>query len=220
MIRKRGDTVAQRVIHYLFGAIIAEQIQLKDKKRFLLGSILPDAAAACDRDKAHFKVRSDSHVYYDFDAFRNLYRDRMLWDDLYFGYYMHLVEDAFYRGFIYSGRFRMPRSPEEVKILHDDYRALNAHIVGRYGVTNLLGNGAGIEEVSVSGIASFSVRDFLNDMSRDFTAQRKGDTVFLTEEMVDEFVETYVPQAIDEAKRVQSGASVLNARDYAWPRKN
>jgi len=155
MIRKRGDTVAQRLIHYLFGEIIAGEILLKDKKRFLMGSILPDAASAGDRDRAHFKTMTDSHVYYDFEAFRNRYRERMAQDDLYLGYYMHLVEDAFYRAFIYSGRFRMPRSPEEVQILHEDYRALNAHIVDRYGVTNLLGNDADTEIRSLSEIAAF-----------------------------------------------------------------
>lgn len=37
--------MAQRTIHYLFGELFAEQIVFKDKNRFWLGSILPDAYA-------------------------------------------------------------------------------------------------------------------------------------------------------------------------------
>ena len=43
--------MAQRTIHYLFGEVIANQIELTDKERFLLGSIMPDAIEVCDRDK-------------------------------------------------------------------------------------------------------------------------------------------------------------------------
>jgi len=46
--------MAQRTIHYLFGEIFSRQVELKNKNRFLLGSILPDAYAdVSDRDKTH-----------------------------------------------------------------------------------------------------------------------------------------------------------------------
>ena len=211
--------MAQRLLHYLFGLKIAEQIQLKDETGFLLGNVLPDAAPACDRDKAHFKTKTDSHVYYDFAAFRNRYCEQMMQDDLYLGYYMHLVEDAFYRAFIYSGRFRMPGSPEEVRRLYEDYRALNARLVSRYGMVNRLGDGTDAADETIPGVATFSVRGFLMDMTQDFTMPEGGNTVFLTEMMADEFVETYLPPAIDEAKRARVGESVLDARGYAWLRK-
>ena len=69
--------MAQRTIHYLFGEMISNQVELTDKKRFLLGSILPDAIEVCDRDKSHFKVKTDTHKYFDFEAYRNQYFDLM-----------------------------------------------------------------------------------------------------------------------------------------------
>lgn len=36
--------MAQRTIHYLFGENFSKQIELKDKNRFLLGSVMPDAS--------------------------------------------------------------------------------------------------------------------------------------------------------------------------------
>ena len=65
--------MAQRTIHYLFGEIFSQHVELKDKKRFLLGSVLPDAFAdVADRDKTHFKHRMPelNKTYFDFDKFK------------------------------------------------------------------------------------------------------------------------------------------------------
>ena len=52
--------MAQRLIHYLLGEIFSEEIELKNKKRFLLGSIMPDAYMNLkDRDKTHFANRTE-----------------------------------------------------------------------------------------------------------------------------------------------------------------
>ena len=51
--------MAQRTIHYLFGELFSKQIELKDKQRFLLGNVLPDAyAKGSDRDRTHFTVKT------------------------------------------------------------------------------------------------------------------------------------------------------------------
>ena len=73
--------MAQRTIHYLFGEKIDQQINLKNKQRFLLGSILPDAIERIDRNASHFKVKTDTCKYFDFTAFRNQYIDLMLQDE-------------------------------------------------------------------------------------------------------------------------------------------
>ena len=91
--------MAQRTVHYLFGEMISKEITLSDKKRFLLGCILPDAIEPACRTASHFKVETNTRKYFDFEAFRNQFFDLILRDDLYLGYYLHLVEDAFYRAF-------------------------------------------------------------------------------------------------------------------------
>ena len=98
--------MAQRTIHYLFGEMISNQIPLSDKKRFLLGSILPDAIEPHNRDTSHFIIETQLHKYFDFEAFRRQYAAQIQQDDLYLGYYMHLVEDAFYRSFFYPNSRR------------------------------------------------------------------------------------------------------------------
>ena len=209
--------MAQRTIHYLFGERIFHQVKLTDKKRFLLGSILPDAIEPAFRNASHFKVKTETHKYFDFEAFRNQYFDLMLHDDLYLGYYLHLVEDAFYRAFFYSDRFTMPRTREEVPILHNDYHILNSYIVQKYNIHNILGNSFSLENEPLCDIAPFLIDEFLCEMAYDFTEQTEGNTVFLTESMLDEYVGAYIPLAIEEVKSIKSGYSSLIAADYAWP---
>ena len=210
--------MAQRTIHYLFGEMIANEIELADKERFLLGSIMPDAIETKDRNTSHFKVRTDTHDMFDFGAFRNRYFNLMQKDDLYLGYYMHLVEDAFYRVFVYRDGYTMPRSMEEVKLLHNDYHILNSYIVGKYGIRNILNENILSEEESIYEIADFHIDSFLTEMASDFTEQTEGRTVFLTENMLDEFVKMYLPLAIEEVKHHKNGTAFLKACDYAYVR--
>lgn len=211
--------MAQRTIHYLFGVIISDQIKVADKQRFLVGTILPDAVEPFCRNASHFTVETDTHKYYDFEAFRNQYFDLMLHDDLYLGYYLHLVEDAFYRAYFYSDRFTMPRTREEVPILHNDYHILNYYIVQKYNIRNILGNSFSLENEPLCEIAPFLIEELLCEMADDFTEQTEGNTVFLTENMLDEYVKTYIPLAIEEVKNIKSGSPTLHATDYSWPAK-
>ena len=211
--------MAQRTIHYLFGEMISKEIKLSDKKRFLLGSILPDAIEPACRNASHFKIKTASHKYFDFESFRNQYFPLMRHDDLYLGYYMHLVEDAFYRAFFYSDRFTMPRTREEVPILHNDYHILNSYIIKKYGIQNILGSSFSLESEPLCHIAPFKIDTFLGELSYDFTEQTKGATVFLTEYMLDEYVKTYIPLAIKEVNNIKNGSESLNAKDYAWMAK-
>lgn len=212
--------MAQRTVHYLFADIIAKHVTLTNLQTFLLGSILPDAIEPCDRDASHFKVRTDTHTYFDFVAFRNAYFDLMLQDDLYLGYYMHLVEDAFYRVFLYTDRITLPRTPEEVSVLHNDYHILNSYIVKKYQIQNRLANPISLENEPIGNIAPFHIDAFLKELAHDFNEQTTGNTKYLTESMLDEFIETYLPLAIEEVKSIKNGFSTLSTSDFSWLRKN
>lgn len=210
--------MAQRTIHYLFGEIFSGQIEFRDKKRFLLGSVMPDAYVDVkDRNITHFKVKTESRIYFDFNSFREQFSECIFKDDLYLGYYMHLVEDSFYRQFIYSGRFSMPVCREDVAELHNDYHILNSHIVKKYGLTNLLTEPVCIDNEQIVRVAEFRINDFLADMSDDFTEQTSGQTRFINEAMVDEFIEEYASEGLRELQAISEGRFLLQAEDYAYP---
>ena len=208
--------MAQRAIHYLFGTILSEHIELKDKKRFLLGHVIPDAIEKYDRNKSHFETRTDGMEYYDFHDFYEKYQNLIFEDDLYLGYYMHLVEDDFYREIFYKYRLGKTIALEEVPILHTDYNILNSYIIDTYKIENILGKSFEEKGEDIFKIGSFRVNEFLEEMSHDFIEKTEGTTVFVTEEMVDEFVETYIPLAIREVQNIKSGKSGLKASDFAW----
>lgn len=212
--------MAQRTIHYLFGEIFSKQMKLKDKNRFLLGSVMPDAYSdVCDRDSTHYKIKTEDHIYFDFNKFREQYLELICNDDLYLGYYMHLVEDAFYRQFIYNGEFRMPCSKEEVMLLNNDYHILNSYIVNKYNIQNVFEKPIDLAQEPISKIAVFRMNEFIEEMSHDFTEQTTGETIFLKEDMLDEFIDKYVPLGLEELRSIQSGKFILQAQDYAWLRK-
>ena len=213
--------MAQRTIHYLFGQLIARELALKDRNRFLLGSVLPDAYAdRGERDKTHFVRRDGAWRFFDFWAFKERYLPLMRRDDLYLGYYMHLVEDNFYRQFVFVGHgiSRAVESPEGVKRLHNDYHLLNAHIVKRYGLSYDLRLPADFAKEPIHDIAGFAAEAFLREMREDFVENPAGSTYYVSEAMLDEFTATYVPVAIEELRHVLHGETYLDPRDYMWAR--
>ena len=46
-----------------------------------------------------------------------------------------------------------------------------------------------------------------------------GQTTFITAQMLDQFVDRFVPMAVEEVKSIKNGTSILNAADFAWPAK-
>lgn len=213
--------MAQRTIHYLFGEIFSGQIKFKDKNRFLLGSVLPDAYAdGCERDVTHFACTdpTGNYVYFNFEKYREKYFELIQKDDLYLGYYMHLVEDDFYRQFIYNNQFKMPRNKKEVTILHNDYHVLNSYIVKKYNIQNKLEEPDDLKREPISEIATFRIDGFLKDMAYDFIEKMTGETRFLTENMLDEFIDKYAALGIKELQNIQLGRCFLRATDYAWSR--
>ncbi len=212
--------MAQRTIHWLFGELLLRECPVRDRKRFLLGSILPDAYRGHEERKlAHFTDRSTPGLmYFDFDAFRLRFGERMAADDLYLGYYMHLVEDNFYRAFFRErvGVGIDGMAPETVKRLHRDYTLLNAYIVERYGIRNEAERPTDFESEPINAIAHFDLDRFLTDFAGDFTRRAEGETRYLTESMLDEFLARYLPQGLRELRTVQTGGRGLTARDMAW----
>ncbi|MBS5653405.1 MAG: hypothetical protein KHW49_07570, partial [Eubacterium sp.] len=137
---------------------------------------------------------------------------------LYLGYYMHLVEDVFYRQFIHRDEFRVPRGQEEVSMLHNDYHILNSYIVSKYNCQNILQEKINLDSEKIMEIVEFRIEGFLRDFAGDFSDKTQGETVFVTEKMLDQFIEEYVPVMLEELRTVKNGNSTLVAKDYKWKR--
>lgn len=213
--------MAQRTIHYLFGQLLLERVPIRDKERFLLGSLLPDAYARReDRDTTHFITgfQPPERVCFDFGRFRQRFGRLVEEDGLYLGYYMHLAEDCFYRKFNYDRQIRMPANQAEVALLHRDYHILNAHIVRRYGLHNALTRAIDLEREPLARIAPFRQEGFLEELAEDFREDTAGQTHFITPELMDAFIAQTLPMAQRELETVLAGGTWLRAADFATER--
>ncbi len=212
--------MAQRTIHYLLGELLLRRCPVRDRKRFLLGCILPDAYSdLSQRALTHFTNRSvPGYMYFDFDAFRERFGEKLTADDLYLGYYMHLVEDNFYRVFFRErvGVAIDNQKPEQVRRLHLDYTLLNTCIVERYGLRNEVLRPADFEKEALAAVAQFDLDGFLAEFDGDFTRRAEGETRYLTEAVLEEFLALYYEPCLRELRTVLRGGRGLVARDMAW----
>lgn len=215
--------MAQRTIHMLFGTLLSDKIELFDKNRFLIGSILPDAYInPTNRKVAHFiKYISDENcLYFDFQDFREKFQNKIMTDDLYLGYYAHLVEDAFYRYFLYyEKRFMEKIKRYELDILHNDYHILNSYIVKKYTLPSHVEVPKAFENELLNGITEFDIKKIVSDYENDVVESSDEKTMLLTEAMVEEFVLKYIDILADELHSVRNGHSKLNVLDYKWENK-
>ncbi len=212
--------MAQRTIHYVFGELLLRECPVRDRRRFLLGSILPDAYAdRADREATHLMDRSRPGLaFFDFDAFRERFAPQLAADDLYLGYYMHLVEDDFYRSFFRErvGFAIDAQDPGQIAVLHRDYTLLNTYIVSHFGVKNCLERPADFEREPINALARFDLDAFLAAFAADFTETLEGRTHYLTEPMLDEYLARYLADGVRELRTVQRGGRWLRAADMAW----
>ena len=214
--------MAQRTIHLLLGKIMLENVNIKNRNRFLLGSVIPDAIESLSmRNTTHFikELEDEGKWYFDLYGFRERYEELMKTDDLYLGYYMHLVEDTLYRNFLYrdyqfASHFK---TEEEIKTLHNDYRLLNMHIVKQFGLKNTIERPVNFERERINEVVPFCLDVFLEEMDKDFLPFDNGTTtVLLTENLLDEFIEKYAMLCVTELVAVKKGEKYLNPFTYIW----
>ena len=115
--------MASSIMHLSVAAELAQKHEFKDLERLKFGVILPDAG---EGQKGHL----GKHIWgfnkkaYNFELFREKFGELMKTDDLYLGYYLHLVQDICYRHFVYDKYKWNPMIPGNVEKLHKDYRIL------------------------------------------------------------------------------------------------
>lgn len=215
--------MAQRTIHMLFATLLVNKLKISDKNRFFIGSIMPDAYINPeDRKISHFiKYISDENcLYFAFNDFYNRFNCKIIRDDLYLGYYAHLVEDAFYRYYLYYEKeFLSKIKSYELDILHADYQVLNSFIAKKYDMPMQIEIPKNYCKEELNEITEFDIGQIIRAYETDITEIVNNKTVMLTEEMLEEFVSKYTEIIADELRSVKNGKSLLNVLDYKWENK-
>ena len=127
--------MASSIIHLAITNELIKRLSFTDAIRLKFGAVVVDAGVGGNKyGNAHMKitVQNGTKKTYDFDRYREMFGERMLKDDLYLGYYLHLVQDALYRNFVYDRYHWNPVLPGNVERLHKDYEIINQHVINKY----------------------------------------------------------------------------------------
>ena len=209
--------MASRIIHLAIAKEISAVHPTKDGERFRLGSVLPDASPS---KASHFNkyIENNTRKTHDLTAFRQRYGEKIQSDELYLGYYLHLLEDVLFRHYMFEVIGFDPRPEGNIARLHQDYQLTNRYVAERYGLKGGLSLPENLAEEPLLQEYAFEVEDFLREMEGDFANQPSGKTVFFTEEMAQRYIELAVKACLQELDALQGKAAHFDEDRYSWKR--
>lgn len=211
--------MASRILHLAVAEEIIKRITVNDRNRFRLGCIMPDAYnPVVSKADSHLKVSvcGNSKKTYDLDKFISLFQNEMKKDELYKGYYLHLIQDLVFRELMYDKYKWNPTIPGNVERLHNDYHLINIYVIKKYGITNDIQMIPGLEKEKIYSLYPYKIENFLSDMENDFIDSEAGEHFFFTKEMADEFVESAAETCIRELQELEEGKHYVDAYERAW----
>lgn len=214
--------MASRIIHLAVTMKIKNEIQIEDENRLKLGTILPDAYNnPTTTENSHFKknVCEETKKTYNLTKFRELFRENIKSDDLYLGYYLHLIQDLVYRQFVYDEYHWNPTIPGNVEKLHNDYSLINTYVITQYHLPDDIYIPKDFEKEAINEMFHFDLPRFMDELKTDFVSCAKGESFFFTSDMADEYIEKAADICIREAEAIQNGSFLLDEIEYAWKRK-
>ena len=208
--------MASSMIHLAITSELMKRHTFRDADRLRLGSILPDASD--DKVNSHLKtiINGGTLKIYDLDRFRKLFGPLILTDDLYAGYYLHLIQDILFRHLVYDDYHWDAYLPGNVERLHRDYQISNCYVASKYGLEKDIPVPADIYKEPLCGLADFHVQDLVDFLAACFEPVGFSDAFFFTTEMADEFIGRAVPVCLGELERLEHGRPGLDAKQLGW----
>ena len=213
--------MASSIVHLAITNELTKRLSFSDTNRLKFGAVVVDAGIGGNKyGTAHMKVNvlDGKMKTYDFDRYREMFGERMLQDDLYMGYYLHLVQDSLYRHYVYDGYHWNPTIPGNMEHLHKDYQIVNQYIINKYQLKNDLSVPEGFEDEALNQISSFDTEGLMKDMSSYFLSVEEEPIFFFTKEMSDEFIGEAVEYCENEVKKLRGGEPGIDMLAYAWKR--
>lgn len=209
--------MASRIVHMAIANEIMKKREVNDSNRFLLGSILPDAVVS---GNSHRKIITPdgNRKTYDLSSYRGEFADLMLKDDLYLGFYLHIVQDLFFRQFVYKIHRWDPKTEGNVERLHNDYALANTYVIQQYKLRNNIAIPAGLADEPLMTGAEYEVRKFIDELDDDFVSAADGEYFFFTKEMTDEYIHVALEKCMEEISALKCGSSCIDEYELAWNR--
>ena len=209
--------MASSMIHLAVIAELTKQYEFSDVDRLKFGVILPDAGKG-KAGYVHKYIWGRNKKSYDFEFFRSRFGELMKTDDLYLGYYLHLVQDICFRHFVYDKYLWNPMIPGNVEKLHKDYAIINAYAAKKYNLKNDIAVPAGFDTEEINSLCTFDVNGLMKSMEEYF-GEEDGEIFFFTKEMTDEYISEAAELCSKELEALRSGGVLIESYDNAWNTK-
>lgn len=81
---------------------------------------------------------------------------------------IHLVQDMYFRDFVYNRYHWNLLPPGYVEKLHNDYALINQYVIQKYALSNTITVPVSFDEETLNQLGRFSIYEFLTDMNADF----------------------------------------------------
>lgn len=211
--------MASRIMHLAIAEILIRCGAAANADRFRLGCVMPDAyGGGIGTAVSHFKtqIMSGTKNTYRLSDFRKAYAAELLCDDLYLGYYLHLVQDMLFRNYVYDVHGWNPVPQGNPQRLHNDYALLNPYIIGKYALAEAVSVPHDIAVEKIMSVYPFDLQRLVRDISGDFSACAQGVHFFFTRQMADEFTCMAAQRCREEISALKSGGYITDETEYAW----
>lgn len=209
--------MASSIIHYAITCELIKRRQFNNPDRLKLGSILVDSGY---NGNSHMKISvAGGHKNtYDLDGYKSIYGELMKQDDLYLGYYLHLIQDILYRHLVYDKYHWNPLIPGNVEKLHRDYAIGNFYVVQKYNLKNEVTIPADFDKEPINQVCSFDLEGLVQNMNSYFEPSEEDDIFFFTKEMADEYIAEAVGYCIKELDNLECQNAGTDGYLSAWNR--
>ena len=213
--------MASRIMHLAMGTLLCRKLKINDRDRFLVGMLLPDAVVTGDKKAAgtHFDRMTDgSHKVMDFSQFYSEFEERIQSDELYLGYYLHLIQDCIFRKYIYYGLGLLELRGREdfLPQLYRDYHSVNGYLAKKYNISSLPKPPEGLDREEINRIYPFEITDFLLDMAGDLGDEYSGNEKFFSAENAEEVIERCADVCVAEMNALKGGEHFTFPEEYIW----
>ena len=210
--------MASRLMHLAVADEILKKENIEDIGRFRLGCILPDARIdSALRDAPHFQTYlPDGMVTCSLKSFLEHFGAKMAEDDLYLGYYMHLIQDMVYRRYMYLLPDWDARIPENIRKLHSDYRKINRYIIDGRALENGISAPPDFENEAINQMFGFDIEAFLEELDMDFRIVREGSCEVFTPKMAEDFFALATQACLHELRSLREGLPLCDETKMCW----
>lgn len=210
-------------MHLAVAYELERKLSISDKNRVEIGQILPDAVLSVDKKalNSHFIELFDGgkRKHFDFYGFFGRFKDEVMSDELYLGYYFHLIEDNLFRYYLYyiKGLLSRRGDTELTARLYMDYHILNRKLVEKYGFENKPAVPENFAEEKINSIYPFEIEEFLQDMQEDFSEKHEGKPKLIAFRSLEkDFINGCVKICAAEYDVLQRGKHLLAKYDLSW----